>query len=173
MRSGGVGSDATAVEEVVWPLLDAWDSVRLRITSTQWNVPGRYGPYGELFFFFLVKEPMVLRELSRLGPSIRPHGEPFVPDSEAFNSYIGDGFLVPELKDGSKASKDEQADSSSETNVGNGALFVIGLHRSGDAIALFLQDWEVAKVAFSCHIALDMLCQELHDVERRRGWFGF
>ena len=48
-----------------------------------------------------------------------------------------------------------------------------GLHRSGDAIALFLQDWEVAKVASSCHIALDMLCQELHDVERRRGFFGF
>ena len=70
----------------------------------------------------------------------------FVPDSEAFNSYIGDGFLVPELKDGSGASKDEQADNSSENNVGNGALFVIGLHRSGDAIAHFLQDWEVAKV---------------------------
>ena len=96
-----------------------------------------------------------------------------MPDSEAFNSYIGDGFLVPELKDGSEASKDEQADSLSENNVGNGSLFVIGLHRSGDAIALFLQDWEVAKVALSCRIALDMLCQELHEIERRRGWFGF
>ena len=69
-----------------------------------WNVPGRYGPCGELFLFLLEKEPMVLRELGRLGPSIRPHGElllllmqkkpTFVPDSEAFNSYIGDGFLV-------------------------------------------------------------------------------
>ena len=37
--------------------------------------------------------------------------------------------------------------SPSENNVGNGALFVIGLHGSGDAIAHFLQDWEVAKVA--------------------------
>ena len=64
-----------------------------------------------------------------------------VPDSEAFNSYIGEGFLMPEFKDGSEASKDEQADSSSENNVDNGALFVIGLHRSGDAIVLFLQDW--------------------------------
>ena len=97
----------------------------------------------------------------------------FVPDSEAFNSYIGDSFLVPELEDGSEAWKDEQADSSSEDNVGDGALLVIALHRSGDAIALFLQDREVAKVALSCHTALDMLCQELHDVERRRGWFGF
>ena len=63
--------------------------------------------------------------------------------------------------------------SSSESNVGNDELFVIGLHGSGDAIALLLQDWEVAKVALSCHIALDMLCQEMYEVERRRGWFGF
>ena len=40
-------------------VLDAWDSVRLRTTSTQWNVPGRYGPYGEFFFFLLQKEQMV------------------------------------------------------------------------------------------------------------------
>ena len=170
-------------EEILCPFLDAWDSVRLRTTSTQWNVPGRYGPHGELFFFLLEKEPMVLREQSRLGLSIWPHGElllllmqkkpTFVPDSAAFNSYTGDGFLVPELKDESEASKDEQADNSSENIVGNGALFVIGLHRSGDAIAHFLQHWEVAKVALSRQKALDMLCQELHDVERRRGWFGF
>ena len=42
-------------EEVLWPYLDAWDSVRLRTTSKQWNVPGRYGPFGALFFFFLEK----------------------------------------------------------------------------------------------------------------------
>ena len=58
-----------------------------------------------------------------------------------------------EMEELSEASKDKQADSSSENNVG-GALFVIGLHRSVDAIALFLQDWEVAKVALSCHVAL-------------------
>ena len=91
----------------------------------------------------------------------------FVPDSEAFNSFIGDGFLVPELKGGSQASDDDQAD-----NVSNEALCVIGLHGSGDKIFRLLQDWEVARVALSCHIALDMLCQELHEVERRRGWFG-
>ena len=165
-------------EEVLWPFLSAWDCVRLRTTSTQWNVPGRYGPSGELFFFLLEKEPMVLRELIRLGPSIQPHGElllllmqkklAFVPDSEAFNSFIGDGFLVPELKGESEALEDEQGD-----NVSNEALYVIGLHGFGDKISLFLQGWEVAKVALSCHIALDMLCQELYEVERRRGWFGF
>ena len=41
-------------EEVLWPFLDAWESVR--------SASGRYGPYGELFFFLLFKqEPMVLR----------------------------------------------------------------------------------------------------------------
>ena len=119
-------------EEVLWPFLDAWDSVRLCTTSSQWNVPGRYGPYGELFFFLSKKEPMVIRELARFWPSIWPHGEllfsliqkkpAFVPDSEAFNSFIGGGFLVPELKGGSEASDDVQAD-----NVGNEALYVIGV----------------------------------------------
>ena len=51
------------------------------------------------------------------------------------------------MKDGSEASKDEQADSSSENNVGDGALFVIGLHGPCNVIAHFLQDSEVAKVA--------------------------
>ena len=78
----------------------------------------------------------------------------FVPDSEA-TPFIGDGFPVPELKGGGEASEDEQPD-----NVSNEALYVIGLHGSGDKIPRYLQDWEVAKVALSCHIALDMLCQE-------------
>ena len=112
--------------------------------------------------------PREVRAVRRalLLPSAMVLREPtFAPDSEAFNSYIGDGFLVPELKDEREASKDEQADSSSANNVGNGALFVIGLHRAGDAILLFQQDWEVANVASSCQKALDMLCPELHDVE--------
>ena len=92
----------------------------------------------------------------------------FVPDSEAFNSYNGDGFLVPDLKDESEASEDDQTD-----NVSNEALYVIGLHGSADKVSDYLQDWEVAKVALSCHIALDMLCQELYEVERKRDAFGF
>ena len=89
---------------------------------------------------------MVLRELVRLGPSIRPHGELlflFV-QKKPFNSFIGDGFPVPELRGGSKASEDEQAD-----NVSNVASHVLGLHGSGDKISRYLQDWEVAKVALS------------------------
>ena len=40
-------------------------------------------------------------------------------------------------------------------------------------ISLFLKDWELAKVTLSCHVALNILCQEMYEVERRRGWFGF
>ena len=53
----------------------------------------------------------------------------FVPDSEAFNSFIRDGFLVPELNGGCEASGDVQAE-----NVSNEALYVIELHGSGDKI---------------------------------------
>ena len=35
--------------------------------------------------------------------------------------------------------------------------------QSGEKISLFLEDWELARVALSCHIALDMLCQEVHE----------
>ena len=32
------------------------DSVCLRTASMEWNVPGKYGPHGELFFFLNQKE---------------------------------------------------------------------------------------------------------------------
>ena len=72
MTSGRVGSGLILPlwEEVLRLCLDVRDSVRLRTASTQWNVPGRYGPHGELFFFFLKKEPRVFSELVRFGPSI-------------------------------------------------------------------------------------------------------
>ena len=47
--------------------------------------------------------------------------------NEAFNSFIGDGFQVPELKGGGEASEVEQAD-----NVSNEALYVIGSRGSGE-----------------------------------------
>ena len=37
--------------ERIWPYLNPWDSVRLRTASTHWNLPKKYGPHGELFFF--------------------------------------------------------------------------------------------------------------------------
>ena len=56
--------------ERVWFHLDPWDSVRLRTASVHWNVPKKYGPHGELFFFHLKKEPMALSELVEFGPCV-------------------------------------------------------------------------------------------------------
>ena len=53
--------------EGVLPCLDPWDSVCLRTASVEWNVPGKYGPHGELFFFLIQKEPATMpgkRDLS-------------------------------------------------------------------------------------------------------------
>ena len=67
--------------------------------------------------------------------------------------------------EGEAWSEDEDASStaSREGNVCNDALPVVGMHEPGDKISLFLQDWELAKVAQSCRMALDMLCWEKHE----------
>ena len=98
--------------------------MRLRTASTHWNVPGKYGPHGELLFLLIEKKLEM------------------VPISEAFNSVIGDGFRIPELQGESEASDGHQAG-----NVNSEALRVIGLHGSGDKISFCLHDWEMAKVA--------------------------
>ena len=121
---------------------------------------------GELFFFLLKKEPMVNRELVRSGPS-------FLVQAEKACALVGLHMMAEENSWQSDSGSSVSSSSSSENNVGNEVLFVIGLHGSGDKISLFLQDWEVEKVALGCHTALDTPCQELYEVERRRGWFGF
>ena len=65
--------------------------------------------------------------------------------------------------EGEAWSEDEDVSSSGcrEGNVCNDALHVVRLHGLGDKIFLFLQD--LAKVALSCHMVLDMLCQEMHE----------
>ena len=45
----------------------------------------------------------------------------------------------------------------------NNALHVIGLYGPGDKISVILKDWELAKVALSCHMALEVLCQEMNE----------
>ena len=45
----------------------------------------------------------------------------------------------------SEASEDDQTD-----NVSDEALYVIGLHGTGDKVSRYLQNWEVAKVALRC-----------------------
>ena len=63
--------------EGVWFFLDPMDSVCLRTASMEWNVPGKYGPHGELFFFVMQKEPAI------------------VPDSETFSPFINPDIPTP------------------------------------------------------------------------------
>ena len=43
-----------------------------------------------------------------------------------------------------------------EDNVGNLALEVVGQNMSSEVISLFLEDWEVGRVALSCHLSTDL-----------------
>ena len=66
--------------EGVWPCLDSLDTVCLRTASMEWNVPEKYGPYGVLLFFLIQKKPAI------------------EPNSEAFNSFLDDGFSCPRVE---------------------------------------------------------------------------
>ena len=50
-----------------------------------------------------------------------------------------------------------------EHNVGNLANEVAGQNWSREVISLFFEDWEVGRVALSCHLSMDLLCQEMRD----------
>ena len=178
--------------EVVWPHLDPMDSVCLRTASMEWNEPGKYGPHGDPFFFLIQNEPVrsmsvrpsapssMLTSVLLFSPDVLKKCALLALHLIAEEGRDGDGFEVRGLGDewkmrcqkgpmwegeGEAWSKDEDASStaSREGNVYNDALHVVGLHGPGYKISLFL-DWDLAKVALSCHMALDMLNQEMHEV---------
>ena len=72
--------------------------------------------------------------------------------------------------EGDAWSEDESVSSSGsrEGNVCNDALHVDRVAWAWWQDLFFLKDWELAKVALSCHVALDMLCQEMHEA----WWLG-
>ena len=43
------------------------------------------------------------------------------------------------------------------------ATEVVGKDWSSEVVALFLEDWKLGRVALSCHMAMDFLCQEMRD----------
>ena len=55
--------------EGLWPCLEKWEIVRLRTSSSYWNVPGKYGPYSELFFL-IKKEPVALAKVVPFKPVV-------------------------------------------------------------------------------------------------------
>ena len=67
-------------------------------------------------------------------------------------ALIGLHKMTEEKSGRSENGSSVSSSSSDENNVGNDALFVIGLHGSGDTIALFLQDVAglVSKLVLVC-----------------------
>ena len=49
------------------------------------------------------------------------------------------------------------------TTLKSSLLKSLGKVGSGEMVSLFLEEWELARVALSRHLALDFLCQELQE----------
>ena len=64
--------------------------------------------------------------------------------------------------DGLEGERGEDASSVEycEHNVDNLAFGVVGQNWSSEVIPFFLEDWEVGRLASSCHLSMDLLCQE-------------
>ena len=165
------------------------DSVFFRTASMEWNVPGKYGPHGEPPFFLIQKEPAIAPNSETFSPFINPgiRFPCFSTDVRKKCALIALHVMAEEGRNGDPRaggkwkmgcpqgpkcesegeawSEDESVSSIGfcKSNMCNDALHVIGLQESGDKISLFLHDWELAKVALSCHMALDMLCQEVNE----------
>ena len=169
------------------------DTVCLRTASMEWNVPGKYGLHGELLFFLMQKEPATEPVGETFSPFFNADFRNPLLSADVLKKCAlvalhiiaeegegGDGFQVPcsgdewemgcpkspmRESEGEAWSEDENASSSGsrEGNVCNVALHVVGLYGPGDKISLFLLDWELATVALSCHMALNILCQEMHE----------
>ena len=75
-RDWNCGKSTSKTQLWHWTTFDVWLRILVKDdfwleTSTHWNVPKKSGSHGELFFFLLKKEPMVL-SWSNLGPAPQP-----------------------------------------------------------------------------------------------------
>ena len=168
--------------EKVWPYADPWDSVRLRTASTHWNVPGKHGPYGELFFLLINKKLYVVsNEVLPVRLSLRKRSkrvrwldctcrrqttkqEQVVVSLRTLEtcenmgvqkSPIWSSPCSPSVTSGD----DEEYGHNNECR----AIEFVGQDWSSEVVAPFLEVWELGRVAVSCHIATDLLCQQLRD----------
>ena len=175
--------------EEVWPFLDPWDVVGLRTTFSVWNVLGKYGPHGELFFFLIKKEPFALTEAMECRPFVR--AETLKACAlidlhlvEAESTSMSSGSQSPDLGDAWRNGCPRSPEWDSDVDVWTQgectprcdvydhnnecrALEVIGQDWSSEVVAPFLDDWEFARVALSCPMALDIPCQEMDACQDR------
>ena len=155
--------------------------VCLRTASVKWNAPGKYGPHGELFFFLIQKEPAIVPDSETFSFFINPDiHTPFFSTDVLKKKEDTEMDVIPLVwgTNGKWAVQRVQcgrvkAKLCRKTKVclpvalEEATLATMRCTSSvcmgGDKISLFLQDWELAKVALSCHMALDMVCQEMHE----------
>ena len=96
--------------EGVWPTWIRLDSACLRTASVEWNVPGKCGPHGELFFFLIQQEPAIAPNSETFSPCTNPDIRTSLFSADvlkkcalialhvmAKEGRYGDGFQVPEL----------------------------------------------------------------------------
>ena len=148
---------------------------------------GRFGPHGELFFVLLLKKDLtILNELIEFGPCVSADrvkacaliGLHMMAEENALRA---DGDSSPEPGDNVEVwlskkslvwsgggidwagSEGTCSFGEYEHNVDNLALEVNGQNWSGEMVGLFLEDWELGTAALSCHVAMDLLFQEMRD----------
>ena len=132
--------------EGVWPYLDPWDSELIEfapcISAETVKACGLIGLH-------MMAEEYALRSSPDPG-EMWTYG---CPESPVWGS------------NGVKWAGSEDAFSLEcyEHNVGNLAVEVVGQNWSSEVIHLFLEDWEVGRVASSCHLSIDLLCKEMRD----------
>ena len=131
----------------------------------EWNVPGKYGPHGELLSFLIQQEPESMPGSETLSTFLNADIRTSLFSADVLKKCGEDGCHALDLGDewklavqraqcGKVRAKPGQKTNSvssinfRESNVCNEALHVSGLYRPGDKISLFLKDWELAKVAF-------------------------
>ena len=116
-----------------------------------WNVSKKYGPHGELFFFLVKKKN---RSLSgrrwTSGPAPQRGTIGSVCQEAASLSHTGYSPELGEIwRSGCPRHPLRKGD--------------VGVWMSGDMVSLFLEDWELARPALSCHMASDLWCQEMQE----------
>ena len=148
--------------EGFWPCRDPWDIVRLRTSSSYWNVPGEYGPYSELFFFLIKNEPVVPTKVVPLKPAVPAE----MLKAGALIGLRGPVQLVVSFRgswEGFQGSVVQGTLCGKTMCLARQVRLplgceVIGQDWSSEVAALFLEDWEHGRVALSCHRAMDLLC---------------
>ena len=132
--------------EGVWSHWDPMDGVCVcvfRTASVEWNVPGKYGSHGELFFSLIQREPAL------------------APVDETFSHFFKAGICLLKCSRSARLSHCTQSRKQEEAEKMDVMLLVWGWAWWQDPS--FLEGLGAGEGGFELPHGLDMLCQEMHD----------